>query len=200
VVQARGWRWTLWTALILTAVIYPLVLCTRETYEKTIMLRRERYNRAMNPSKALPKSSSLQAAKAIFSGNFVRPLHMLFTEPIVAAFGIYLLFILASFFLMIAAIPYVFYTVYGFDTRSQGLVFLSFVVGFLLASAMIIMLWHLVAKKAKNASTSFHAGFAAGARQNDQHPLACQPVLVWLVSSVPCALDKPSRCRWPTRC
>jgi MFS transporter, DHA1 family, multidrug resistance protein len=154
VVQARGWRWTLWTALILTAVIYPLVLCTRETYEKTIMLRRERYNRAMNPSKALPKSSSLQAAKAFFSGNFVRPLHMLFTEPIVAAFGIYLLFILASFFLMIAAIPYVFYTVYGFDTRSQGLVFLSFVVGFLLASAMINMLWHLVAKKAKNASTS----------------------------------------------
>jgi hypothetical protein len=152
VVQARGWRWTLWTILILTGAVYPLVLCTRETYEKTTILRRERRQKAINASQTPPKGSNLQTAKAFFSGNFVRPLHMLFTEPIVAAFGIYMLFILASFFLMIAAVPFVFYTVYGFDTRSQGLVFLSFAIGFLLAAAMIILLSYLVAKKTKKDS------------------------------------------------
>ena len=84
---------------------------------------------------------------AFCSGNFLRPLHMLFTETIVAAFAVYLLFILASFFLMIAAVPYAFYTVYHFDTRAQGLVFLSFVIGFLLAAAIFMLLSHLVAKK-----------------------------------------------------
>ncbi|PCD31785.1 hypothetical protein FGRA07_09784 [Fusarium graminearum] len=59
-----GWRWTQWIAVIVTCALYIPVLFTKETYKKVVLKRR---------------SIRMGMGDILI----LRPLHMLFTEPIV---------------------------------------------------------------------------------------------------------------------
>ena len=61
-----------------------------------------------------------------------RPLHMLFTEPIVAFLCVYTAFAFAMIWSFFGSFPYIFETIYHFDFKSVGLAFLSLIVGFFL--------------------------------------------------------------------
>jgi hypothetical protein len=58
-----------------------------------------------------------------------RPIHMIFTEPIVAAFGVYVAFNFAILYGFFAAFPAVFEDIYGFNIGESGLVFLAIALG-----------------------------------------------------------------------
>jgi len=63
---------------------------------------------------------------------------MLITEPIVGFLSLYVAFNFAVLFAFFAAFPFVFESVYGFDTEQAGLVFLAIGVGCALAVPTVI--------------------------------------------------------------
>lgn len=63
---------------------------------------------------------------------------MLCTEPIVAFLSLYVAFNFSVLFSFFAAFPYVFRTVYGFDTEQSGLVFLAIGIGCFLAIITVL--------------------------------------------------------------
>ncbi|KAH8599452.1 MFS multidrug transporter-like protein [Bisporella sp. PMI_857] len=124
-----------WTQFILTffAVASLLLLCfTEETYKKIIIARRNR-KRVGHPPPPSPFPNRMEKVKFMMTVTFVRPLHMLLTEPIVFCLSGYVAFIFAVLFGFFAAIPYTFKIVYNFSNEECGLVFLSVGLGCLLA-------------------------------------------------------------------
>ena len=130
-VEGKNWRWTLWTTIFfIVAFLWPIIF-VRESYRKTILERREKHDSGVRPK--LPSAAELvQSFKYFMTKTVLRPIHMLFTEPIVGFVCLYSSFQFALLYTFVVASPYVFATVYGFDLTSQGLTFLGFVTGVLL--------------------------------------------------------------------
>lgn len=142
VVEGEGWRWTQWTILFFNTVCLGSLFYVRETYKKTILRRRDRKAGIVDPLQ--PKRSLREELQYFATKTIVRPLHMLFTEPIVGLVCLYSSFQFALLYTFVVASPYVFSTVYGFGLGSQGLTFLGFVVGSCFAPPIIIALDRLV--------------------------------------------------------
>lgn len=88
----------------------------------------------------------------ILTITLTRPIHMLFTEPIVLFFSLYNSFTFSVLFAFFAAFPYTFTTVYGFNTWQYGLTFLGILIGVLCAVATVIIIDRTVwLKKLKQA-------------------------------------------------
>jgi hypothetical protein len=79
--------------------------------------------------------------------TLLRPLHMLFSEPIVAFMSLYTAFTFSVLFAFFAAFPYVFKSVYHFSTSQTGLAFLAIGLGILLSAATSIMLDRVLYQK-----------------------------------------------------
>lgn len=113
----------------------------RETYKKTIL---QRHAKAQGVEVA-PGPSGLAALKFVFYITFLRPIHMLFTEPIVIAWSIYIAFNFGVLYSFFAAFPFVYSTVYGFDIQQIGLTFISLAIGSVLGCLSVILvdrLWY----------------------------------------------------------
>jgi multidrug resistance protein len=138
--QNLGWRWTSWLILFFTIVLViapaPFYI---ESY-KPILLRQRARKRNLpvprSPTEGLswPKVIGTYASKTL-----TRPMHMLLTEPIIAAFNAYSAFNFGLLYAFFAAFPYVFETEYGFDSLSTGLTFLGLGVGVIIAAVCIVM-------------------------------------------------------------
>lgn len=98
-----------------------------ETHKGTILKRRRK--RLGLPPPPSPFPSRIAKAKFLMTVTLIRPLHMLLTEPIVAFLSLYVAFNFSILFGFFAAFPYVFSSVYGFDTEQSGLVFLAIGIG-----------------------------------------------------------------------
>jgi hypothetical protein len=125
-VVQKGWRWTQWTLLLFIAVAYMGVLCSRETYKKTILKRR-----ANKMGREMPNvgPTGIVALRYLIMVTLTRPIHMLFTEPIVIFLSIWVAFNFATVYCFFVAFPLVFTEVYGFSAEQDGLTFVSIVVG-----------------------------------------------------------------------
>jgi hypothetical protein len=109
----------------------------QETYKKTLVQRR---NRKLGlPLPPTPFASSAAKMKFMLTVTLTRPLHMLFSEPIVGFLSLYVAFNFSVLFSFFAAFPYVFESVYGFDTEQSGLVFLAIGVGCSLAVPTVLI-------------------------------------------------------------
>ncbi|EDU47933.1 benomyl/methotrexate resistance protein [Pyrenophora tritici-repentis Pt-1C-BFP] len=139
VTQARAWRWTAWLILFFTVV---LVLAPAPFFVesfKPVLLRKRAKQRNL-PLPLLP-TEGMSWPKVIHTyatRTLTRPMHMLFTEPIVATFNTYSAFNFGVLYAFFAAFPYVFEREYGFDSISTGLTFLGLGVGVLIASVGIV--------------------------------------------------------------
>lgn len=109
----------------------------RETYKKTLMEKR----RVKLGLPAPPSPFPTAGAKLYFllTVTLIRPLHMLATEPIVGFLSLYIAFNFGVLFTFFAAFPYVFGSVYGFDTELSGLVFLALGIGCILAAPTVLI-------------------------------------------------------------
>jgi hypothetical protein len=136
VVAQKGWRWTQWVVLFFAVAAYVPALGMQETYKKTILAKRSK-KMGTTPPAAGP--SGLAALKFLFNVTFIRPLHMLGTEPIVVAWSLYIGFSFAVVYSFFAAFPYVYSSVYGFDVKQNGLTFLSIAVGSLVGAFHVIL-------------------------------------------------------------
>jgi hypothetical protein len=114
-----------------------VTLFAQETYKKTLIQRR---NKKLGlPPPPTPFASSAAKIKFLLTVTLTRPVRMLFTEPIVGFLSLYVAFNFSVLFSFFAAFPYVFESVYGFDTEQSGLVFLAIGVGCLLAVPTVLI-------------------------------------------------------------
>ena len=138
-----GWRWTEYLVGIMGAFSFTLnVLFLGETYppvllvEKASELRRRTKNWGIHA-----KQEEIEVDFGeLMSKNFSRPLRILFTEPIVLLFSIYLAFVYGLLYLFLTAYPLVFQQIHGFKAGVGGLPFFGMVFGQLLAALFIILL------------------------------------------------------------
>ena len=103
-----------------------------------ILQRRARQLGIPPPPSPLPEGFA--KIKFLLVMTVWRPLHMLFTEPIVIAFGIYVAFNFAILYGFFAAFPAVFEGIYGFNTGESGLVFLAIAVGNVVGYAAFVFI------------------------------------------------------------
>lgn len=72
----------------------------------------------------------------MMSVSLLRPFYLLFTEPVVFFFSLWVSFAWATLYLTFAAIPLVFSRQYGFNTEQSGYVFIAMIVGSILATTI----------------------------------------------------------------
>jgi hypothetical protein len=89
----------------------------------------------LEPPKKPPFSKTFQQFLTV---GLLRPLHMLFTEPIVAFICFYVACMFGTLFMFFGAFFYVFETTYGFTLVQSGLVFLGIALGCVIGTVMII--------------------------------------------------------------
>lgn len=149
VAQFKDFRWTQWVILFFTLPTYLASLTMSETYKKAILIKRAK---KLGLSGAPSTPHGWSGVKVIMVGTIVRPLDMLFREPIVVAFSVYIAFVIAILFAFFESFPLVFGGVYGFEVYQSGLTFIGIGVGVLLASCTLLLLNRLVfAKKVQEA-------------------------------------------------
>lgn len=137
-VETKGWRWTQWTTLFFIVAFYIPVFFTKETYKKTILQRRaKRLNIAGPPGH---NRSILASFKYFLTTLFIRPLHMIITEPIVTLVCLYNGFLFGLMYTFVVASPWVFQHCYNFDLNGQSLSFLGLMTGTALAPGPLILI------------------------------------------------------------
>ncbi|KAJ5746582.1 hypothetical protein N7520_011764 [Penicillium odoratum] len=135
VVTRKGWRWTQWTLLFFAIFTMITTIFAQETFHP--ILKRQRAKRLGLPlPPSIPLSSRIQLFVTI---ALIRPIQMLFTEPIVAFISLYVACEFATLFSFFAAVPLVFQGVYRFDLEKSGLVFLAIVVGCFLGALTVLL-------------------------------------------------------------
>lgn len=139
----RGWKWTMWSNLIIAGAAFLLCLPMDETYKKIILQKRAKKLGVSPP----PRPEIVEYVRILITVTLFRPVYMLFSEPIIALFGIYNAFTFSILFGYFAAYPYTFSTVYGFNTWQTGLTFLGIGIGVLLAVATCILCDKLIYQK-----------------------------------------------------
>ncbi|KAL4881767.1 MFS general substrate transporter [Aspergillus karnatakaensis] len=147
VVNEKSWRWTAWVPLMLAALVHPPALFIRESY-KPILLRR-RAEKLVPDGAILPvhRKTATTLFKEFITSTIVRPLHMLFTEPLVGFICLYCGFQFALLYTFIVASPRVFVDVYGFTPTGQGLSFLGMVGGCVVAPFVLFGVDYLVKRR-----------------------------------------------------
>lgn len=138
ILQVRDWRWTQWVAIMVTVVLYLPVLFTKETYKKAI-LRKRAIRMGMADSMSQQTSAS-KTLRYFFHTLILRPLDMLFTEPIVTLVSLYNGLIFGLLYAFVTTIPWIFTHYYGFSNTGQSLSYLGVTLGTLIACVPFILI------------------------------------------------------------
>jgi multidrug resistance protein len=144
--QYKGWRWTQWCLLFLAVPIYLLLLPMQETYKKIILKRRAQKRGIAKPGNGPP---ILGMVMLVLTITLLRPIHMLYTEPIALLLSLYSAYTFGILFAFFAAFPYIFSAPpYLFTTSQTGLTFISIGIGVILGSTTaLIMDWKVYQKR-----------------------------------------------------
>ncbi|ODV73886.1 MFS transporter [Cyberlindnera jadinii NRRL Y-1542] len=135
VAENKGWKWTMWVNIMFAGGILGPVLLTPETY-KPVILKKRAIKRGLKIAK--PQGTLWDFIKIIFFITLMTPVKMLFVEPIVMVWSIYIAFVFSVLFGFFEAYPVIFRGVYGMSLGVSGLTFLGILVGFVLGTALYI--------------------------------------------------------------
>jgi MFS family permease len=152
IAQHLSFRWMFWVQTIMDAVLMAIViLCFKETRGSVLLSRKAR---ALNKWYEEREAAGYYGFKMPIEGqrdkfesqrirwkvrsdeeresltkmigiSCYRPFHLLFTEPVVFFFSLWVSFAWAVLYLTFAAIPLVFSTHHGFNVQQQGYIFTS---------------------------------------------------------------------------
>jgi DHA1 family multidrug resistance protein-like MFS transporter len=135
------WRWTMYIASIMGWLSTFLTLFLKETYAPAILvakagrIRRETKNFAIHAKQEEVEVDFLE----LIDENFMRPVRMLFTEPIIFLITLYMSFIYGLIYLFLGAYPIVFQGVHGMNEGVGGLPFIGLIVGQLCGGIYIMI-------------------------------------------------------------
>jgi MFS family permease len=134
-----GWRWNLRVQAIFAGVM--TVICIVFLSESSHIVLQKRAAEKSNKSQDTPSQRDKLVAlrktmKVALSGPFV----WLFTEPVVMIICFYLSLLYTVLYLTFVVVPLSFQGKRGFGQESNGLIFISLLVGFLLAAFIFAIL------------------------------------------------------------
>ncbi|KAI2623682.1 MFS general substrate transporter [Xylaria nigripes] len=124
-VERLSWRWTQYIMVFLAIFSLIWVVFSKESYHPIVQEARMRELGMSLPDSQPP----LAVSKELLTTGFLRPLHMMLTEPMLGCLCLYVAFIFGVLFSFFGAFFYVFESVYGFTLEQSGLVFLAIGVG-----------------------------------------------------------------------
>ncbi|KAH8832878.1 MFS polyamine transporter [Flagelloscypha sp. PMI_526] len=130
--QRFGWKWIQWVQMMIAAVqlvIIPVVMTETRVgvllTRKAKKLRKEtgdiRYRARIEDERT--------SLKTLIFISCTRPIYLLFREPVVASFSLWIGFLWGIFFVFIESVTTTFTQLHGFDTGQAGLVFLTMTIG-----------------------------------------------------------------------
>lgn len=131
IVTAFGWRWTQYLSCMVIAAAFLFALGMPETYQREIPRRRARLTGKLFHQE--PAQSGVTISQ-MFRVTVLDPIHMVFTEPIVALASAMLVFNFAVVFQWFITVPVVLSSVYGFSLQRVGLAFTTAIAGAVLAA------------------------------------------------------------------
>lgn len=166
VAQNLSWRWVFWIQAITSGVLVTLVtIFFRETRGSIILSRKakllNKWYEQLEAAGALGmevKSEDLEkptkscrrvrwrvqadeeraSLGRMIAVSLYRPIHMLFTEPVVFFFSLWISFSWAVLYLQFGSIPLVFETNHGFSLEQTGAVFTAVCAGGLISTVLSI--------------------------------------------------------------
>lgn len=150
-VDAKGWRWTMWIVLMMAGALLVPLYILEESYKPVILKRRALARGQELPPKPDPKT----ALKMIFTITLARPTVMLVKEPIVQAVALYSSFAFAVLFGFFEAYPFVFQREYQMSLGETGLCFLGIALGLCLGCLLYLVqdrIFYVPAHKKHNGS------------------------------------------------
>ncbi|KAJ7708250.1 MFS polyamine transporter [Mycena rosella] len=137
--QYAGWRWIYWVLFIFSGLCFGLTLFIPETLAPVLLRRKaaalrkttgdEKY-RSLAELERTPFSDTLKIA-------LLRPIVMLFAEPVVLFMSFYLSFVYSLLYLLFFAFPIAFAEVRGLSGGMTGVTFVSIIIGILIALALL---------------------------------------------------------------
>ncbi|TKA25050.1 hypothetical protein B0A50_06114 [Salinomyces thailandicus] len=136
VAQGKGWRWTQWTIIFFIIAFYIPTLFTKETYKKAILQKRAKQLNIQGPPQV--QRTLIQSIRYFATTLFLRPIHMLLTEPIVALVCLYISFLFGINYTFVVASPWVYKHYYDFGPTGQSLSFLGLALGTAFAALPLI--------------------------------------------------------------
>jgi len=135
-----GLRWVMWVNLFFAAVVFIPLFVMPETYKPIIMRKR-----LLKRGKTIRKTmSTTQFLTAILFITLLKPIEMIFVEPIVLVFSIYAAFVFAVLFGFFEAFPVIFRGVYGWEIGVSGLPFLGVGLGLLIGVFVYVLMDKLI--------------------------------------------------------
>ncbi|EEU34320.1 uncharacterized protein NECHADRAFT_50413 [Fusarium vanettenii 77-13-4] len=135
IVNRKGWRWTQWALIFFAIFAMIFAALSEETFHPAIK-RKLAKKMGLKVEPSPPLSTRLKAFAVV---AVVRPVRMLFFEPITGFICLYVSAEFGTLFSFFAAVPYTFGKVYQFSIEESGLVFLSIVIGCLLGLVTVIL-------------------------------------------------------------
>ncbi|KAH3666326.1 hypothetical protein OGAPHI_004515 [Ogataea philodendri] len=132
--RVGGLRWTMWVQLFFAAAAFIPVYVCPETY-KAIIMRKRIKKRGLKMKKGIPLGQFLMLIVFI---TLLKPVEMLFVEPIVLVFSIYTAFIFAVLFGFFEAFPVIFRGEYHMTLGISGLPFLGVGLGIFIGAATYV--------------------------------------------------------------
>lgn len=140
--SSLGWRWTAWITLIASAAFGLLAFfIVPETYAPVLLQRRAARLRKETGNTELYAllDKSRPTMKDIASKYLLRPVLMLFLEPILLAITLYLALVYGILYLFFEAYPVSFQEVRGWTNEGiAGLPFIGILIGVICGVALIV--------------------------------------------------------------
>lgn len=136
-----GWRWTSYFSAIVGCLALVLVVFFYEETHHPMVLRNKAEKlrrRTGNWAILAPAEEVSMNIKEIAEKTLIRPIFMLFTEPILFLITIYNSFIYGLLYLLLTAVPLIFQGRYGWSSGVGELPYLSMLIGVLIGGAICI--------------------------------------------------------------
>ncbi|EEH36826.1 polyamine transporter 2 [Paracoccidioides lutzii Pb01] len=130
--DGKGWRWLYWLQLILSGATWVLITFTvPETYTPALLAKRAKKLRKEQNSNRYVTEQDLDSrplGEKIFLFLF-RPFQLLFLEPIVFLFSIYMSVLYGLLYMFFIAFPIVYQIGKGYSAGITGLMFIPLAIG-----------------------------------------------------------------------
>lgn len=152
-VPAKGWRWSLWEILWMSAPVLVLMyIAYPETSASNILLRRAQRLRKLTGNDKYRSQSELDQANGNLSAGkllteaLIKPGQIGIADPALLFVNLYTAYIYGIFYSFFEAFPRVYIGVYGFSLGTMGAAFLVILVACCIGAAIYCsyVYWYLV--------------------------------------------------------
>lgn len=156
-VTAKGWRWSLWEIVWISAPILILMyLFVPETSTPNILLRRAARLRQLTGDRRLRSQSEIDQAglkpREVIISALIKPIEITMKDPAIAFVNVYTSLVYGIYYSFFEVFPLVYPVMYGFSLGMIGVVFLCILVSCSIGIVVYIayIRWHLIPDILKN--------------------------------------------------